>query len=149
MIDHSFGLAHAALDAVGLHKLDARLYPQGLSHLVFWHREYCSITEDLLEDRELTLLKGCLAELNERAFCEFQTTSMPDLADCLTEMQENLASNLRRLPDWDVNFPFKMGCRKIDVAGRIDAIESHIRHHLTRQERAIQRGEAWIKAYYP
>jgi hypothetical protein len=59
-----------------------------------------------------------------------------------------LESNLRSLTNWDVNFPFKKGCRKIDVAGRICAIKKHIHHHLVRQERAFQRGEAWVKAYY-
>jgi len=120
-----------------------------LSHLVFWHRAYCSISRALLLESKPTLLRGSLAELNEQAVCEFQATSMPELADYLSDLQDELSNNLRRLPDWGVNFPFKMGCRQTDVAGRILSIESHIRHHLTRQERAHQRGEAWIKAYYP
>lgn len=120
-----------------------------LSHLVFWHREYCAISQALIENRKLPLSRGSLAELNAQAACEFQVTSMPELAACLSDYQNQLANNLHQLPDWNVNFPFKLGCRKSDVAGRIISIENHIRHHLTRQQRAQQRGDAWIRAYYP
>ncbi|MDX1417795.1 MAG: hypothetical protein R3293_26575 [Candidatus Promineifilaceae bacterium] len=120
-----------------------------LSHLVFWHREYCSITQDLLKGNNLKLLKGSQALLNERAFCEYRSTSMSDLAACLTNFQKVFTTNLRCLDNWDANFPFKMGCRKTDVGGRVRTIERHIRHHLTRQQRAHQRGIDWINAYYP
>lgn len=119
-----------------------------LSHLVFWHREYCTISEALLMGEELPLRSGSLAELNKRATCEFQNQEMCDLAEYLVKIQEILEINLRKLADWSVNFPFKKGCRKIDVAGRIYAISNHIHHHLVRQERALRRGEDWIKAYY-
>jgi len=119
-----------------------------LSHLVYWHREYCAISRALLLDVDPTLLTGSLAELNKRATSEFQEVGMLELAQHLVELQEKLAFNLLRLNDWNVNFPFKKGCRGTNVTGRICAIDTHIRRHLARQERAYRRGEAWIKAYY-
>lgn len=119
-----------------------------LSHLVFWHREYVSISKSFLLDQEPNLLQGKLAVLNAQATRQFQTESMNELAKRLVKEQQALDENLRQLQDWNINFPFKKGCRKIDVVGRICAINDHIRHHLVRQERAYQRGEAWIKAYY-
>jgi len=120
-----------------------------LSHLVFWHRAYCSISQALLLNKKPVLLKGSMEELNERAACEFEETPMCDLAACLADYQELLTNNLRNLSDWEVNFPFKAGCRQSDVAHRVNFIINHINHHLSRQERANERGEAWIKAYYP
>ena len=119
-----------------------------LSHLVFWHREYHAISKALVLGEKPSLLSGSLAVLNEKATCEFQEEDLDDLARQLIETQANLADNLRQLENWNVNFPFKKGCRKIDVAGRICAINLHVRHHLVRQERAYRRGEDWIKAYY-
>ena len=119
-----------------------------LSHLVFWHYEYCAISQTLLLNQKPTLLAGSLAHLNEQATCKYQKKDMAELARCLSEQQKILELNLRHLENWNVNFPFKKGCRRIDVAGRICSINNHIRHHLVRQERADHRGEAWIKAYY-
>ena len=119
-----------------------------LSHLVFWHREYVAVSRALLISDKPELLRGSLAEFNERATIEFQEKSMEELAHCLVELQTTLDSNLRHLKDWNVNFPFKKGCRGTDVSGRLSSIDAHIRHHLARQERAYRRGEAWIKAYY-
>lgn len=119
-----------------------------LSHLVFWHHEYCAISQALLLGQKPTLLAGSLAQLNEQATRKYQKKDMVELALCLAEQQKTLELNLRHLQDWSVNFPFKKGCRRIDVAGRICSINKHICHHLVRQERAERRGEAWIKAYY-
>lgn len=119
-----------------------------LSHLLFWHREYCAISLALLRGKKPTLLSGSLALLNEQATCKYQEHNMAELAKCLVEEQETLVLNLQRLEDWNINFPFKKGCRRIDVAGRICAITDHVRLHLLRQNRALQRGEAWIRAYY-
>ena len=119
-----------------------------LSHLVFWHHEYCAITKALLHCEKPALRAGSLAVLNERATCKYQEHYMVDLAQLLGEEQKTLDLNLQRLEDWNVNFPLKKGNRKIDVAGRICSIDNHIRHHLARLERAYRRGEDWIKAYY-
>lgn len=119
-----------------------------LSHLVFWHREYCSISKALLLGKKPTLISGSLAVLNERATCEFQEQDKDDMVRYLVEIHKDLDMNLRQLKDWNINFPFKKGCRKTDVAGRICSINNHIRNHLVRQERAYHRGEEWIKAYY-
>lgn len=119
-----------------------------LSHLLFWHREYCAISKALLLGKNPQLISGTLAKLNEQATVEYQEEDMEDLAKQLIVLQKNFAMNLRQLEDWNVNFPFKKGCRKIDVAGRICSIIAHIKHHLVRQERANLRGEEWIQAYY-
>lgn len=119
-----------------------------LSHLVFWHREYVAVSRSLLIGDKPELLRGPLAELNERATIEFQEESMEELAHCLVELQTTLDSNLRHLKDWSTNFPFKKGCRETDISRRLSSIDTHIRQHLARQERAYRRGEAWIKAYY-
>ncbi len=119
-----------------------------LSHLVFWHHEYGSISRAFLQNQRPTLLEGSLALLNAQATCEYQEQDMAGLAQLLAEEQKVLDSNLRDLPDWNVNFPIKKGCRRTDVAGRICSIVDHIHHHMVRQERAHHRGEAWIKAYY-
>ncbi len=119
-----------------------------LSHLVFWHQEYVSISKAFLLDQKPILLQGPLATLNAQATCQFHAESMHALAKRLVKEHQALDDNLRQLKDWHINFPFKKGCRKIDVAGRLCAINDHIRHHLVRQKRAYQRGEAWIEAYY-
>lgn len=119
-----------------------------LSHLLFWHHEYCTISLALQRGKKPTLLSGPLSLLNEQATCKYQEHSMTEMARCLIEEQKSLTLNLQRLEDWNINFPFKKGCRKIVVAGRISAITDHVRLHLVRQQRALQRGEEWIKAYY-
>lgn len=135
-------------------KVDEKLFDghqsarEVLSHLLFWHCEYCAVSHALMLGEKLTLLAGSLAVLNAEAMCKYQEQDMVELVQCLCEEQNTLDKNLRQLEDWDLNFPFKKGCRRIDVAGRICSINNHIRHHLVRQERAYRRGEAWIKAYY-
>lgn len=119
-----------------------------LSHLVFWHHEYCTISKALLLDQKPMLLAGSLAIFNKQATCQFQEHDMVKLAQLLGEEQKTLDHNLRQLKNWNVNFPFKKGNRKTDVAGRVCSINNHIRHHLTRQVRAYRRGEDWIRAYY-
>ncbi len=119
-----------------------------ISHLVFWHHEYCEICQALLLGQKPTLLAGSLALLNEQATRKYQKNNMVELALCLAEQQKTLELILRQLKDWNINFPFKKGCRQIDIAGRIRSINRHIRHHLVQQVRADHRGEAWIKAYY-
>ncbi len=119
-----------------------------LAHLVFWHREYSTIAAALSLKEDPVLLAGSLAVLNQQAAAEFQQWTMDELAKHLINTQERLDANLRQMTDWSVNFPFKKGCRKLDVVGRICSIIDHIRHHLVRQERAFRRGEDWIKAYY-
>lgn len=119
-----------------------------LAHLVFWHRTYCTITQSLLLQQKPKLLSGSLADLNMQAAEEFEGTLMPELATCLSGYQSALNNNLRDLPDWGINFPFKAGCRQANVARRIRYINRHIKHHLFRQKRALERGKAWVEAYY-
>jgi hypothetical protein len=119
-----------------------------LSHLVFWHREYVTIAQALVERRPIPLKKGTFAELNAISIAEFEDQSMQALARCLRALQGELLIPLRRLPDWDVNFPVKQGVRRKSAANRIAAIEFHVRNHVNRLRRAERHGEAWVRAYY-
>lgn len=119
-----------------------------LAHLVFWHREYVLISQALILGTNPHLRKASLARLNELAEAEFQDLSMGELCACFGDLQENLVINLRRLPDWEVNFPYKKGCRQANVTERMTAIIEHINFHIARSQRIQRRGEAWVKAYY-
>jgi hypothetical protein len=119
-----------------------------LSHLVFWHREYVTIVRALADGHEPFLREGTFAELNAAATDEFAGRSLPNLARQLVILQEGLEITLRRLPDWEMNFPVKRGGRYQSVAMRVDGIEAHINSHAKRLKRALRHGKAWVKAYY-
>ena len=120
-----------------------------LSHLVFWYREYVTIAQALVDGCPPELKKGTYAELNAEATCEFAGKTMEELAHQLDEYHKNLAETLLCLPDWGINYPVKYGGRLKSVAERLPEIESHIRNHVRRLQRAERRGEDWVKAYFP
>ena len=120
-----------------------------LSHLVFWHREYVMITDALVNGRSPHLRQSTFVALNARATREFRSMSMQSLCQDLLNLQRALAGNLRRLPDWDVDFPVKKGCRQAPVTERVQMIQEHIDGHYSRLESAQRHGEAWVAAYYP
>lgn len=120
-----------------------------LSHLVFWHREYVTISQALLEGREPVLREGTFAELSGGATAEFAGQSMADLAASLSSLQWSLREQLSALPDWSVDFPAKQDSRPQSVAKRVALIEQHLRDHVRRLRRAERLGQAWVKAYYP
>ena len=119
-----------------------------LSHLVFWHREYLTIAQALVEGSKPRLKEGTYAELNAGATCEFECKSMDELAQLFVQYQKSLEAALQCLPDWGIIYPVKYGGRLKCVAERLPAIESHIRNHVSRLQRAERRGEDWIQAYY-
>ena len=120
-----------------------------LSHLLFWHREYVMITNALVNGRYPHLRQSTFVALNARATREFRSMSMDTLCQDLCNLQRALAGNLRRLPDWDVEFPVKKGCRQATVTERVQMIQEHIDGHFSRLESAQRHGEAWVEAYYP
>jgi alkylhydroperoxidase/carboxymuconolactone decarboxylase family protein YurZ len=120
-----------------------------LSHLVFWHREYVAIAQALADGCEPELRKGTYAELNAGATCEFEGKTMEELARLLLHYQKSLEEALLSLPDWGIIYPVKYGGRLKCVAERLPAIESHIRNHVKRLQRAERRGEGWVRAYFP
>ncbi len=119
-----------------------------LCHLVFWHREYVTISRALLEGREPSLKDGSYARLNALATAEFGRQPMGDLACLLLTLQMTLRQQLTALPDWSISFPVKKDSRPKSVADRVLAIEDHVRGHIRRLRRAGRLGEAWVKAYY-
>ena len=119
-----------------------------LSHLVFWHREYVLIIKALKAGQQPRLKAGTYAELNSAATCEFLNTPMFDLAHKLRSYHDRLADELRPLANWNIDFPVKFGGRSDSVAGRLPAIESHIRSHVRRLKRAERLGKAWVNTYY-
>lgn len=120
-----------------------------ISHLLFWHREYVMITNALVNGRCPHLRQSTFVALNARATREFRSMSMQSLCQDLRNLQSALACNLRRLPDWDVAFPVKKGCRQATVTERVQMIQEHIDGHYSRLESAQRHGEAWVEAYYP
>lgn len=121
---------------------------QVLSHLVFWHREYVTVSQALLQDEAPTLRQGTFAELNEQAYEEFERYSLPVLGQRLALLHKALASTVRRLPDWRIDFPVKQDSRFCSVDTRLSRIDSHIRSHVNRLERASRLGAEWVRAYY-
>ena len=120
-----------------------------LSHLLFWHREYVMITDALVNGRSPHLRQNTFVALNARATREFRSMSMQVLCQDLLNLQKALAGNVRRLPDWEMAFPIKKGCRQATVTERLQMIQEHIDGHYSRLEGAHRHGEAWVEAYYP
>jgi hypothetical protein len=120
-----------------------------LSHFVFWHREYVTISQALLEGRGPALRDGTFAQLSREATTEFAGQSMADLATSLLALQKSLCEQLLVLVDWSVDFPVKQDSRPRSVAKRVALIEQHLRDHVRRLRRAERHGQAWVKAYYP
>jgi hypothetical protein len=112
-----------------------------LSHFVFWHREYGAIISALVDGRLPRLRVGTFRDMHAEAAQEFKEQSLPLLAWRLIGYQAYLATQLRRLPDWSVNFPLKEGGNFVSVEERLRQIESHIRNHLARLRRAQHRGQ--------
>jgi uncharacterized small protein (DUF1192 family) len=115
---------------------------QVLSHLVFWHREYVRVITALAECRQPALKSGTFAELNAGADREFQTYSMPELAQRLASLQEELVRLLQQLTHWRMDFPVKQGGHFWSVEDRIPSIEAHIRNHVVRLKRAARKAHA-------
>lgn len=148
-------LGEAVAQAVSLFQvIDAAFFDgfqtahEVLAHLVFWHREYVQVSQALLLKTNPQLRKASLARLNKLAGDEYRDFSMEALCLCYIDLQANLLANLRRLTDWEVNFPYKKGCRQANVVERLAAIETHINFHTARLQRVQRRGEAWVDAYY-
>ncbi len=120
-----------------------------LSHLIFWHREYVAITDALGNKRIPHLRQSTFIALNARATREFRSKSMQTLCQDFLNLQIALVVNLQRLPDWDVEFPVKKGCRRVNVTERLQLIQEHVDGHYARLESAQRHGEAWVRAYYP
>ena len=74
---------------------------------------------------------------------------MATLCQDFLKFQQALNDNLCQLPDWEIEFPIKKGCRWANVSERVHIIQEHIDGHLARLERAYRHGEAWVEAYYP
>jgi hypothetical protein len=119
-----------------------------LSHLVFWHQEYVSIGQALVEGREPEVRIETFAVLNAASVLEFKDQSMVELAGRLVALQETYEETLGQLSDWDVNFPIKRGSRIKCVTERLPDIEFHISNHVGRLKRAERHGAEWVKAYY-
>jgi hypothetical protein len=119
-----------------------------LSHLVFWHREYVLIIKTLKDGQQPRLKEGTYAELNSAATREFLNIPMIELAHELRSYQDQLADDLRLLPNWNIDFPVKFGGRSESVVGRLPSIESHIRSHFRRLKRAERLGKDWVNTYY-
>ncbi|MDX1613200.1 MAG: DinB family protein [Candidatus Promineifilaceae bacterium] len=119
-----------------------------LAHLVFWHREYLTVARALAQEEEPSLKQGTFAELNAAAAREFADVPLDRLARRWLALQVALNAVLRRLPDWQADFPVKHGGRKKAVVKRVAGIQAHIRHHLRRLQRAERLGQDWVSAYY-
>jgi hypothetical protein len=107
-----------------------------LSHLVFWHREYVGIANALVEGHQPTLKSNTIAQLNAQAHEEFASYSMPELAEYLVCLHEELVTLLQKLLDWRMDLPIKAGGRWWSVENRIPAIGAHIHIHVMRLKRA-------------
>lgn len=120
-----------------------------LSHLFFWHQEYAVIAEALADGREPALCEGAFSVLNAQATRAYRHIPLPELAQWLLVTQARLDAAVRCLPDWSVHFPVKAGSpgKAGGVAGRLEAIESHIRNHVSRLQRLERRSPAWLAAY--
>jgi hypothetical protein len=119
-----------------------------LAHLVFWHEEYGRVTAALVNGQTPQLKEGSYARLNALAAEIFCKTPLPLLAQRLAQAQRKLERNLRRLPSWDVYLPVKRGGRFRTVWQRVPQFEAHIRHHVSRLQRAQRHGDAWVQAYF-
>jgi len=110
-----------------------------LAHIVFWHCQAVSVAHSLLEGREPVLAEGPRIELNHCACEELSHQPPAALAAQLAEMQGQLDVALRRMSDWNANFPVKVGGRYCSVQDRVAGIEAHIRHHVRELRRAARR----------
>lgn len=120
-----------------------------LSHLVFWHREYVLITDAMVNGRSPNLRQSTFVALHGRAAREFRRVPLAKLCQDFCGLQRAFSDNLRKLPDWTIEFPVKKGCRRTTVFERIRLIQDHIDGHFTRLESAHRHGEAWVAAYFP
>jgi NAD dependent epimerase/dehydratase family enzyme len=120
-----------------------------LSHLVFWQREYVVITDALVNGCSPHLRQSTFVALNARSVREYRQRSLTVLCHDFLKLQQTFTENLQKLPDWEIEFPIKKGCRRTSVAERLPMILEHIDGHLTRLKNAQRHGEAWVNAYYP
>jgi hypothetical protein len=116
------------------------------SHLAFWHCTYVGIAWALVTHREPPLYDGTFAELNVMARHMLKDETMQSLAERLAHRQKQLDKALRRLPDWNMNFPVKNDCVYESVETRVLGIEAHIRNHTARLRKAMHHGGAQREA---
>jgi|YelNatPaOPRAMG01_1025707.scaffolds.fasta_scaffold03048_2 hypothetical protein len=107
-----------------------------ISHLVYQHEYYLEILKAVAAGKEPQLLEGTLKEINAEATRKFADVPIQELADRLAEIHKEFNATLKKLPNFDIEFPFKQGGRFWSVSSRLIAMESHIRNHIKRQRRA-------------
>jgi hypothetical protein len=107
-----------------------------LAHLVFWQCEHVRVLDALLEGDSPDLRDESLAALNASACQEFSSTTMESMVMRLVNQHAELDTRLRRLPDWDIDYPIKEGGRPSTVADRVYALAAHINNHVAQLKRA-------------
>jgi len=107
-----------------------------LAQLVFWQCEHVRVTRMLLAGQDPDLLAGTRPALNRAACAERRTMTMIELVDQLIVRQRELDALLRRLPDWNIDFPIKQGGRPCTVEDRVLALAAGIDHHVAQLKRA-------------
>lgn len=98
-----------------------------LAQLVFWHERYVEVLRALTAGEPPNLIDGTFEMLNAAARHRYARDSMVALAQRLAELQKELDSLLRALPDWSVNFPVKRDSGFCNVDERVRLIDETIR----------------------
>lgn len=109
-----------------------------LAQLVFWHERYVEVLQAIIDGQPPNLIDGTHEMLNAAARHRYAREPMAMLALRLSELQQQLDTLLRRLPDWSVNFPIKRDSGFCNVDERVHLIEENIRNRTIIFKRALR-----------
>ncbi len=109
-----------------------------LSQLVYWHECYANVLSAISQGQRPDLMDGTQDMLNASARHRYARELMVMLAERLSQLQQQVDTLLRDLPDWSINFPVKRDSGFCNVYERVGLVEEHIRHHVAILHRAYR-----------
>jgi hypothetical protein len=108
-----------------------------LGHITFWHESFARNVRDLSNDVKPTPLKGKLGDLNQRGVDEMRDCTIQEVMRRLEEAHKVIQDNIlnARL----ILIPYRRGSREYTPEEHLEITNDHIRGHLQKIERAIDR----------
>jgi len=108
-----------------------------LIHLVFWHQQYVSIINALLQNRKPMLLKGTFKSLNAQCIDQFSACTTAELVASLEQSQRDLDRFSQLEGAKDIRLAFREGSKKWAFPEFRGAIAAHIRRHRLQVEKLV------------
>jgi len=99
-----------------------------LGHIVFWHESFARNVLSVIENTRSNLIKGTLAEANERGVKEMSKYSIEELLDKLRIAQIKIDLNIENKDIRTIKY--RQGSREYTPIEHLDLVKNHLEKHL-------------------